>query len=50
MKTSREIHEKIDELLDKISKMSDTDEEQEFICNQIDALLWIIGDESGKPI
>ena len=52
MKTTREIHEKIEELMDKERELyaHHEDWESEKICNQIDALLWVIGDESGKPI
>lgn len=49
MKTWSEIHEKISELMEKESNMTNPEEKQN-ICNQIDALLWVIGDNSGKPI
>lgn len=50
MRTEREIREKIEELMNKASEMPDTYDEKEFIYNQIDALLWVLGDESGKEI
>ena len=49
MKTSSEIHEKICELMDKASAARHTDEHEQLCC-KIDALLWVIGDESGLPI
>lgn len=49
MKTEKEIREKIEELMEKAANSSMVDE-HEAICNNIDALLWVIGDESGKPI
>ena len=50
MKTWGEIHAKISELMDKTRTMNGNSEEKEAICNQIDALLWVVGDQSGKPI
>lgn len=52
MKTWAEITEKIDELMEKQRELyaNHEDWEREKVCNQIDALLWVIGDESGKPI
>ena len=51
MKTEMEIRRKIDELFNKEREFRDTDyEADEAICNQIDALLWVIGDRSGKEI
>ena len=50
MKTRQEIERKISELMEKISGMSSSSEQYENICNQIDALLWVIGDRSGKPV
>lgn len=51
MKTEMEIRRKIDELLDKERKFQDADyEAADAVCNQIDALLWVIGDRSVKEI
>lgn len=54
MKTYFEITSKIDELMDRMNNAihddSMTPAELENLCNQIDALLWVIGDNSGKPI
>ena len=63
MKTEKEIRKKIDELLNINEALEDDkgincyadsyDEHDEMIeanCNKIDALLWVIGDRSGKPI
>jgi len=50
MKTEREIQEKIDDLMDKASSKPKGSAEREGILCNIDALLWVIGDESGKPI
>ncbi len=49
MKTYNEIIRKIDELMEKAKNITDSDE-KEALYNQIDALLWVIGDTSGKPI
>ena len=50
MKTEREIQEKIDELMEKANTMRrGTSEREEVLCN-IDALLWVLGDQSGKAI
>ena len=49
MRTEREIREQIEKSMDAISGMPFC-EEREFISNQIDALLWVIGDRSGAPI
>lgn len=49
MKTRAEINEKINELLEKLQNINDSAKE-EALCNQIDALLWVIGDTSGKFI
>ncbi len=63
MKTEKEIREKIDSLMIWAERFDDIDYlidqgitvaegemEHEALCNQIDALLWVIGDESGNPI
>ena len=55
MKSEREIRDKIDELfvkLEDVRHIYDDEHEaraEELRCN-IDALLWVIGDRSGKPI
>lgn len=49
MKMRAEINEKINELLEKLQNTNDSVKE-EALCNQIDALLWVISDASGKPI
>ncbi len=49
MKSNNEIKSKIDELMEKVKNITDS-EEREALYNQIDALLWVIGDTSGKPI
>ncbi len=49
MKSNDEIRSKIDELMKKVKNITDSDE-KEALYNQIDALLWVIGDTSGKPI
>ena len=52
MKERNEIQKMIDELMKKASdaKSAGNEVRHEALCNQIDALLWVIGDESGKPI
>lgn len=52
MKDWQEICRKIDELMEKAKQLCSENEdwEAEKICNQIDALLWVIDDRSGKPI
>ena len=49
MRSDNEIRRKIDELMETAKNSVDPNEE-EALCNQIDALLWVIGDRSGKPI
>ncbi len=49
MKSNDEIRSKIDELMEKAENTTDSDE-KEALYNQIDALLWVIGDTSGRPI
>ena len=48
MKSWGEITTKIDELMDKARELSGA--EREMVHNQIDALLWVVGDRSGKEI
>ena len=56
MKTEREIREEIDRLMNKLSYVKRHSfvigggAEAESIECSIDALLWVIGDRSGKPI
>ena len=52
MRTEREIREKLEEWLYKAlpKTRGDSELEQEHACSIIDALLWVIGDESGGPI
>lgn len=54
MKSEREIRDKLDELFERLDKIrhSDGNDESEYegVCCNIDALLWVIGDRSGKPI
>lgn len=51
MRTENEIRRKIDSLLDVGRDNVNNHEYYEAICCQIDALLWVIGDESGdKPL
>jgi hypothetical protein len=55
MKTANEIRQKIDEYMEKINGMGEgqgmmTDIEKENYCCIVDALLWVIDDNSGKPI
>ena len=49
MKTGNEIRAKIDEYFEKLYKAKD-EAERENIYHVIDALLWVIGDNSGAPI
>ena len=49
MKNEREIRAKIEELMDKAASKPYGADSEEILCN-IDALLWVIGDESGKAI
>lgn len=49
MKSWGEIQEKISELMDKAGEIK-TEPEHEYLCNQIDALLWVVDDRSGKEI
>lgn len=50
MKREREVWDKINELSKKLSKVKRNGRRAEEIMCNIDALLWVIGDESGKPI
>ena len=49
MRTRNEITSKIDKLLSLLENERDI-EKHENICCQIDALLWVIEDESGAPL
>ena len=49
MKTEREIRAKIEELIDRADRKPYGADSEELLCN-IDALLWVIEDESGKAI
>lgn len=46
MKTRQEIMEKINEYMEKVENGTDSESDLAII----DALLWVIGDASGKPI
>ena len=50
MRSENEIRDKISELMDKVHDLPWWEEEREYIACVIDGLLWVIGDESGKPI
>ena len=50
MKNEREIREQIDKMMEEQSRRKNAHEDYENLCNQIDALLWVIGDRSGAPI
>lgn len=54
MRTEREIHDMIDKYMEKLrdAKLDPLFDDEEFgeIYGIIDALLWVIGDESGKEI
>ena len=49
MKNKREIDEKINYWMDKLETVFDSEEKQ-WMFGIIDALLWVIDDESGKKI
>ena len=56
MKTENEVRQKIDELFARLDRVEERSfvihgcgEAEEIRCN-IDALLWVIGDQSGKAI
>lgn len=49
MRIEREIREKIEEYMNRLHQPM-TSLEREGIYGIIDALLWVIGDESGKAI
>lgn len=49
MKTNDEIRNKIDEYLSKLERAVYTEDHERYCCI-IDALLWVIGDESGAAI
>lgn len=50
MKTENEIRRMIERLMDAASMNRNDPTDHEAVCNQIDALLWVVGDRSGKPI
>ena len=54
MRSEREIREQLNKMMEEQSRRvyahEDATQEYENLCNQIDALLWVIGDESGAPI
>ena len=50
MRTETEIIHKIDEYMNKLVDLRHEDEEAANCYGIIDALLWVIGDESGAPI
>lgn len=55
MRTEREIHDKIDEYMEKLSaakRLNASDRRNRLgeIYGIIDALLWVIGDRSGNEI
>jgi len=50
MKTRNEIDAMLDKLSDAYRELNPWDEAYEQACCMIDALLWIIGDESGRSI
>lgn len=50
MKNEKEIRAKLEEYMNKADGMPWWEEEREYCCMVIDTLLWVIGDESGKPI
>lgn len=49
MRTTNEIKQKIDEYIEKTMRTENADD-RENLYHVIDALLWVIGDESGAPI
>lgn len=50
MRTEREIRDKIDEYMDRIKGLPWWEDEREYRCMVLDALLWVIEDESGNEI
>ena len=50
MRSEREIREKISEYMEKIHTLPWWEDEREYRCMVLDALLWVVGDESGKAI
>ena len=50
MKSEQEIRNKISEYMDAVDGLPWWEDEREYRCMVIDALLWVIGDESGKQI
>jgi hypothetical protein len=49
MRSTSEIKQKIDEYIEKTMRETDA-EKRENLYHVIDALLWVIGDQSGAPI
>lgn len=50
MKTTKEIWEMIEKVDDYRKGLAWWDEQEEACCCIIDALLWVVGDRSGKSI
>lgn len=50
MRTECEIREKIDEYMERARETPWWEEEKEILLTVVDTLLWVIKDESGKPI
>ena len=50
MRSENEIHEKIEEYMNKVISLKHEGEESALYYGIIDALLWVIGDRSGAPI
>ena len=50
MRSENEIRAKIEEYMEAADRLPWWEEEREYRCMVIDALLWVIGDESGKAI
>ena len=49
MRTEREIWEKLDEYATR-ARGTTCEDEKEILLTVVDTLLWVLGDESGKPI
>jgi len=50
VRTEKEIREKIDEYMERAKQSPWWEEEREILLTVIDTLLWVVEDESGKPI
>lgn len=50
MKDENEIREMIEKLMDYRKGLSWWDDDKEHVACMIDALLWVVGDRSGKSI